>query len=422
MHTDDLTPDATGPLGHPFVNRREQTNRRGPGLPVTWPVLIATTMAVVALVVGPLGRNSASTPVYVLLAAIAAVAGAGAALFDLTSRLGKMQKTVLLLGCASFLVLFPLNRANSTLVDLMLFCVFGITVIGLNLTQGFAGQVTLAQAAFLGIGAYLSQMFDQGLAAKLGPVSFTFPNLPFLLAMLVAVVICFAMGIAVGFPALRVHGPWLAFVTLAFNALVVLVLNNETGLTNGPQGIRALRSNFRLFGIDMLDSTHYYYVCLAFLAIVTIAVWWIVRSPWGRSFRAIRDNPGRASSLGVNVRTYTLLAFAIGSALAGLAGALYAPAIEFIEPGSFGTAKSFSFLLATVVGGVGTLVGPFIGTVFITILENRLRFLGESYLIAFALFVIGLMLVAPNGIAGSAELLRQRITARRERADNGGDR
>ena len=106
---------------------------------------------------------------------------------------------------------------------------------------------------------------------------------------------------------------------------------------------------------------NYYYFCLAFLVLPIDLVWWIVRSPWGRAFKAFRDNPARAASLGVDIRTYTLLAFSIGAGLAGVAGALYARLIEFIDPRGFYIGQSFDFFLATVVGGLGTLVGPFIG-------------------------------------------------------------
>ena len=197
-----------------------------------------------------------------------------------------------------------------------------------------------------------------------------------------------------------------------------LVLNNEEELTRGSRGIRVLRDDFTVLGIDMFPIRNYYYLCLVFLVIATVIVWWIVRCPWGRALKAIRDNPGRASSVGIDVRAYTLIAFAIGSGLAGGAGALYARMIEFIEPRAFFINQSFDFLLATVVGGLGTLAGPFIGTSIITILADRLRFTGDSYRVWFGLFVIVMMLVAPKGIAGSynaaGEWVRRRLGSSRD--------
>ena len=229
-------------------------------------------------------------------------------------------------GCIAFLVVFPIGRTNATLVDLGLFVVFAIVCIGLNLTHGFAGKISLAQAGFLGIGAYVSVLLDTGREVAVAGFEATLPDLPFLLAIAVAGLTCMAFSVLIGFPALRVQGPWLAFVTLAFNLLVFLVLNNEVGLTEGSRGLRALRSDLEVFGVDLFETRNYYYFCLVFLLAAIVLVWWIVRSPWGRAFKALRDNPARAASLGVDIRTYTLLAFSIGAGLAGVAGALVRPA------------------------------------------------------------------------------------------------
>jgi branched-chain amino acid transport system permease protein len=394
-------------------NRRESAKTRLNGLPVTTPVLVGGVLAVGAIVFGTFRQSELKAWLLILLAIACPAIFALCSAFENVSRRGKQLRWVLIGGAILFLTLFPIGRANSTLIDLGLFVVFAIAVIGLNLTQGFAGQVTLAQAAFMGIGAYTSSLLNSGLPVEWGPLKGTLPNLPFLLTIPISAGVCFLLSTLIGFPALRVQGPWLSFVTIAFNALVVLVMNNQAGLTNGPQGVRALRTDMKIFGISMFETGNYYYFCLAVMLLAALAVWWTIRSPWGRSFKALRDNPGRASSLGVSVPTYTLLAFAIGSSLAGIAGALYAPLVEFIEPGSFTVTKSFSFLLAAVVGGVGTLVGPFIGTAFITFLENHLRFLGDNYQIAFAIFVIAMMIVSPKGIVGITTRIRASIVGRR---------
>jgi len=312
---------------------------------------------------------------------------------------------------------FPIGRSNSTLLDMGLFAVFGMVCIGTNLTHGFAGKITLAQAAFLGIGAYVSVLLDTGREIAVGGATMTLPNLPFLLAIAVAGLTCMALSVLIGFPALRVQGPWLAFVTLAFNLLVFLVLNNEAGVTEGSRGIRIPRGDVVVFGIDLTDGRNYYYFCLAFLVMATALVWWIVRSPWGRAFKALRDNPARAASVGVDIRTYTLIAFSIGAGLAGMAGALYARLIEFIDPRGFYIGQSFDFFLATVVGGLGTLVGPFIGVSFITVLADRLRIAGDHYRVWFGIFVVVMMLIAPKGIAGSFNQLR--TTLQKHRRDKG---
>ena len=327
---------------------------------------------------------------------------------------GGFVKWTTLAGAFAFLAVFPVGRSASTLLDLGLFAVFGIVCIGTNLVHGFAGKITLAQAAFLGIGAYVSVLLDTGREITIGGITATLPNLPFLVAVAIGAVFCMVVSVLVGFPALRVQGPWLAFVTLAFNLLVFLVLNNEIGLTGGSRGIRILRTDLTIFGIDFFDSRNYYYLCLVFLLLATALVWWIVRSPWGRAFKALRDNPARAASLGVDIRTYTLLAFSIGAGLAGMAGGLYARLIEFVDPRGFYIGQSFDFFLATVVGGLGTLVGPFIGVSFITVLTDRLRVAGDYYRVWFGLFVMVMMVVAPRGVAGTFNQLRASWWSRRQ--------
>ena len=378
---------------------------------MSWALAATSLVATVLVVALPLGHSQFTGIMWLWLLALVGVLGLNLYV-PVDSWTGLFVKWVSLAGCLAFLIVFPLGRAPSTLLDMGLFAVFGIVCIGTNLVHGFAGKITLAQAAFLGIGAYVSILLDTGREIVVGGMTMTLPNLPFLLAIAVAGVTCMVLSVLIGFPALRVQGPWLAFVTLAFNLLVYLVLNNEEGLTEGSRGIRIPRTDVTVFGIDLSPSRNYYYFCLLFLVAATGIVWWIVRSPWGRSLKALRDNPGRAASLGVDIRTYTLLAFSIGGGLAGVAGALYARLIEFVDPRGFYIGQSFDFFLATVVGGLGTLVGPFIGTSFLTVLTDRLRITGDYYRVWFGIFVIVMLLIAPKGVAGSFNVLRRRVQKR----------
>ena len=379
---------------------------------MSWPLAILSVVTTALVVTLPLGRSEFAGIMWLWLVALGGVLTLNL-LVPMETWTGVVVKWVTLSGCLAFLLVFPIGRAASTLLDMGLFAVFGMVCIGTNLVHGFAGKVTLAQAAFLGIGAYVSVLFDTGREIAVASVTVTLPNLPFLLAIGIAGLTCMIFSVLIGFPALRVQGPWLAFVTLAFNLLVYLVLNNEEGLTEGSRGIRILRDDVTVFGIDLASGRNYYYFCLVFLIAATLLVWWIVRSPWGRAFKALRDNPARAASLGVDIRTYTLLAFSISAGLAGVAGALYARLIEFVDPRGFYIGQSFDFFLATVVGGLGTLVGPFIGVSFITILTDRLRIAGDYYRVWFGLFVVVMMLLAPKGVAGSFNELRARLQKRR---------
>ena len=152
---------------------------------------------------------------------------------------------------------------------------------------------------------------------------------------------------------------------------------------------------------------------VAITFILAIALWWMIRSPWGRAFTALRENPIRAASLGVDTRTYTLLAFAIGSAYAGFAGALYAPLVEFIDPSPFSLSQSFFLLLMVVAGGAGYLLGPFIGALLGVVLPEWLRFAGSLYLIIFASIVMLLLIACPQGVSGLFERGYAKLTGRK---------
>jgi len=279
---------------------------------------------------------------------------------------------------------------------LSLWAVMTIAAIGLNLTLGYAGQVSLAQAAFVGIGAYSAALM-------------TTHGWPLGAALVVAVALCFALGWLLGYPALRVAHHYLAFVTLSFGTLVFLVFRNEEWLTRGVYGISGIPRPV-LFGWSTRAALDFYFVCLAALVLVAAGTWWLVRSPWGRAFTALRENPVRASSIGIDVRRYTLMAFAIGSALGGIAGVLYAPLVQFIEPGAFALGLSFNLLLMVIVGGSGRFLGPFLGAAVSVLLPEWLRFSEGLYLMLYALFVMALLAFCPAGLLGLKDLfLRKKL-------------
>lgn len=280
---------------------------------------------------------------------------------------------------------------------LTMWAVMSIAAIGLNLTLGYAGQISLAQASFVGIGAYASALM-------------TTHGWPFVSAIAVAGVLAFAVGWVLGYPALRVQSHYLAFVTLAFGTLAFLVFRNEEWLTGGIYGISRIPRPL-LLGWSTKNPALFYYLCLFALAVVIAALAKVLRSPWGRAFVALRENPARAASLGVDTRAYTLFAFAIGAGLGGVAGAFYAPLVQFIDPASFSLTLSFNLLLMVVVGGIGYFYGPLVGALVAVLLPEWLRFAEGIYLIIYAGCVMLLMIFCPTGILGLADRLRQRFGA-----------
>jgi branched-chain amino acid transport system permease protein len=288
---------------------------------------------------------------------------------------------------------------------LSLWAVTAIAALGLNLTLGYAGQVSLAQGAFVGIGAYVLAILTKG-------------GVPYGVAFAASGAVTFAVGWCLGYPALRVQHHYLAFVTLAFSTLVFLVLRNEEWLTGGTYGINGI-ARPSVFGWSTEPARAFYFFCLGIMVLAAAALWGMIRSPWGRAFVALRENPMRALSLGVDTRRYTLMAFAIGSAFGGIAGALYAPLVQFIEPNSFALGFSFNLLLMVIVGGSGIFFGPFVGALIAVLLPEWLRFTEGYYLIVYALLVILLMAFCPSGILGLARRALDAIARRRTRARAG---
>jgi branched-chain amino acid transport system permease protein len=188
------------------------------------------------------------------------------------------------------------------------------------------------------------------------------------------------------------------------------VFRNEQWLTGGVMGIADIKRP-TLFGAPLRHYINFYWFVMAVTAALAFAFWWLVRSPWGRAFTALRENPVRAESLGIDVRLYTLLAFAIGSAYGGFAGALYAPLVEFIDPNPFALAANFLYLLMVVMGGAGSFIGPFIGAAIAVLLPEWLRFAESYYLLIYAVTVMVLMAFCPGGIAGLFERLLSRRRA-----------
>lgn len=276
--------------------------------------------------------------------------------------------------------------------------VFVIATMGLNLTVGYAGQKSLGHAAFFGIGAYtVAILLKAGISFWIG--------LP------VAMLGCFVIGLALGFPALRVQTIYLAFATLGFNTAVWLVMRNEEWLTGGTFGINNI-ARPGLFGLSLDGNLAYYYFVLGSTVLLAALLWGLLRSPWGKAFTALRDNPIRAESLGVNIQAYTLLSFAIGAVYAGIAGALFASLVQFIEPAPFTVGASIMMYLMVVVGGPGYFFGPLLGSAVGVLLPEWLRFAQAWYLFVFGAAVIVLMLWLPDGLLSIPERLRARRMAR----------
>ena len=304
-------------------------------------------------------------------------------------------KPLLLLAGLAALIVAPLGQGTYVVYLLCSWLIFSIAAMGLNLTLGYAGQISLAQASFMAIGAYTTAIL-------------TLAGWPWVAGMTLGVIECLVVGFVLGFPALRVKGHFLAFVTLAFNSLVFLVSRNEDWLTGGTYGLSNMPRP-SILGFAMTKQVPFYYFTVFVFVVAAALMYGIVRSPWGRAFKALRENPIRAESLGVDTRRLTLIAFAIGSAYGGVAGALVTPLVQYIDPGSFALVHSLRILLMVVVGGAGFFFGPVLGAAVVILLPEFLRFTEGYYLMIYATLVIVLMAVCPSGLIGIWGKLRERF-------------
>lgn len=305
------------------------------------------------------------------------------------------------LAVAGVLLVAPQYLKNYGVYLLSYWLVFIIAIMGLNLTTGYAGQKSLGHAAFFGIGAYtVAIMMKAGMSFWLG--------LP------AAALICFFVGLALGFPALRVQAIYLAFATLGFNTAIWLVMRNEEWLTGGTFGINNI-ARPSLLGYSLEGNRPYYYFVLAVTLLMAGLLWGLLRSPWGKAFKALRDNPIRAESLGIDIRNYTLLSFAIGAAYAGVAGALFASLVNFIEPAPFTVGASIMMYLMVVVGGAGYFFGPVLGAAVGVLLPEWMRDVpgvATWYLPMFGAAVVLMMVWLPDGLLSIPDRLKERRAAR----------
>jgi len=274
-----------------------------------------------------------------------------------------MVKRMLLIHGAEVLALFllaavPLLVKNPFALGLLtLLAIYGILLIGLDVTVGYLGQINLAQAAFLGLGAYTA-----GLAV-------TYFHVGMFIALAASFVIGLVFGGLLAFPALRLEGPQFALATLSFSALVATGLNEWESVTHGAQGLSLMRPP--VFGVT-LSAQGFYWLCLIVLALVWMAMQNLLTSQWGRALEALRDSPIATDAMGIGTYRHKAAAFAFGSALGGLAGGLYAFNFQYLQPQSFVYELMVILLLGVVLGGRKNLWGAFLGAMLIVLLPNLL--------------------------------------------------
>ena len=284
---------------------------------------------------------------------------------------------------------------------------------GQNLTQGFVGYVSIAQAGFMGIGAYISTL----LTMKFGFSVWT--------TLFIAPLLTGVMAIFAGYPSLRVKGHYFSIVTLAYNMVIFIVLMTFRALTGGEAGIPDVPrpSDLSLFGyvfsFEGRSTLNYYALALLAAVLATACCALVLHSRAGRVMLAIRQNEDLAEAMGVVTSRYKLFAFVMSSVLAGLAGTLYAHYIGFLNPEPFGVDQSLNIILAVILGGSGTLTGPIVGALSVTFLPELLRFADSFRLITYGLILVVATIFLPKGLVPLAASLFRRIKPNQSAAIDG---
>ena len=302
-------------------------------------------------------------------------------------KYNQAQKLIMVLAVLILIGFLAGSAAGDYYLRLLsLTLIYLILTTGLNIVTGYTGQVSLGQAGLYAVGAYTGGI----LAANLG--------LSFWLCLPLAMAAAGICGFIVGIPALRVSGLYLALVTIGFGVIVEKVLVEWASLTGGPAGISVPLIEI---GGRPLSETQVYYL---FLVICLLVLWLahnLLTSPVGRAFAAIRDNEIAAGCMGINIMGYKLMAFVLSAVLAGLAGCLYTFLSGYISPDTFTFNLSVFFLLTIIIGGQGTIAGPIIGTLLLTILPEYLQALEQYRLIVYGLLLIVVVIGLPFGISGA---------------------
>lgn len=290
----------------------------------------------------------------------------------------------------AFALVFPFLAANEYQVYVMATAfIWAIAVYGLNIITGYCGQLNLAHGGFFAIGAYTLGLLTADYGWSFWP------------AFVGALVMTAVLGFLVGVVSLRLKEHYFAIFTLCVGFIIYLLLDKWEELTHGPIGVRDIAAPYGFGLVDFTDTTPFYYLVLVFLV---LAMWFMSRlskSLLGRTFIAIRNGDELAQSLGINLMRNKVMAFVLSTTYAGLAGALYAGMVRFIGPEEANINHTFDMITYLLVGGIGTLSGPLLGTLGLVWITQSLQFLEEYRMIIFGPLLVVLVIFFPRGIVGS---------------------
>jgi branched-chain amino acid transport system permease protein len=318
---------------------------------------------------------------------------------------GPRLRIALICALAAAALAIPFLFGPYRVGQFTLVLVYAVAVLGLNLLVGYSGQISLGHGAFFALGAYTAALLIEK------------ASVPHLLAVPAAGVVCFAAGFLFGVPALRLHGLYLALVTLGLAIALPQLIKRFDGLTEGTQGL-TVEQPVPPDWLPLADDQFLYLLSLLLAAVMFLLAWNMTRGQLGRAVKAVRDREIAASTLGVDLAATKTRVFAVSAGYAGVAGAMYVFAIGFVAPEAFTLTVSFAFLAAIVVGGLATISGALFGALFIEFVPVYASDIDVALTgVIYGGVLIAFMWLLPEGAAGLPRRLRALAARRREPAE-----
>jgi branched-chain amino acid transport system permease protein len=294
----------------------------------------------------------------------------------------------------------PVFFKGGYIVNVLVFVgIYTILAVALNLLLGLAGQISLGQAAFFGLGAYISGVLTATHAAN-----------PWL-AMVIAVIAVGIIAFVIGFPILKLKGHYLAMATLGMGIIVYIIFNETIDITGGPSGLPGI-PNLSIYGIIFNSDMKNYYLVWSFAIVTILLSINLSASRIGRALRAIHDSEVAARILGVNVRLLKAQIFTISGIFSALAGSLYAHTVQFISPASFGFNVSIELLTMVIIGGLGSIYGSFLGAAILTLLPELFRTFQDYDIVVYGIVLIVMTMFMPGGLVRGIPLLARSLLAK----------
>jgi branched-chain amino acid transport system permease protein len=297
-------------------------------------------------------------------------------------------------GVVVVLLIVPQVASEYITYVAVLAMLYAVLAGSYDLLPGYTGPLTFCHGAFYGIGAYSSAL----LTMKAG--------IPFWAALPMSGIIVFLFAALIGYPALRLKGHYFAVTTFFLGHFIYLVILNSISLTNGPMGLRGISPPESVLGIDFTSLQASYYLILTFSVGVIVLLMLFVRSGFGKLLVSIRENEDLAQAIGINTAFCKVLTFSISAGIAGLTGSLFAHFFRLLHPTTFAWMTSEMVVIMSLVGGLGTLIGPIIGAGIVTLILELMRFAPEMRFIIWSVALIAVLVIEPGGLMGLVRRVR----------------